>query len=320
MVLPSLEVAGAGGHWVEVSRAICPGEPSDETKQMMEGYEEYYAAAKDALKDGATAHDVHRAVAKGFVDRGFKLGHVTGHSIGMTMIEFPKIGEGDETELRDGHGLLDAPARDLAGRPRLPLHAGHLARDSRRRGPARGPADEDLQRDGGTCMTELAKPILPGEGGSDYERYLRTDDLLGAAEDARASGRTATSCSSRRCTRLRALAEARLERGRGGGRGWSGQTTSRRRYRLLRRASDCMKLVTAALDMLEHMSPWEYPRCARCSATAAASTRRGSARCGSVARRSARRSDAARGRAGRRSSRCTPRAASIEELYRSPSS
>jgi Xaa-Pro dipeptidase len=101
MVLPSLEIAGVGGHWVEVSRAICAGEPSAETAQMMEAYEEYYEAAKGALKDGATAHDVHRAVSRGFVDRGFKLGHVTGHSIGMTMIEWPKIGEGDETELRE---------------------------------------------------------------------------------------------------------------------------------------------------------------------------------------------------------------------------
>jgi Xaa-Pro aminopeptidase len=101
MVLPSLEVAGAGGHWVEVSRAICPGEPSDDSKRMLEAYEEYYDAAKTAIRDGATAHDVHRAVSKGFLDRGYKLGHVTGHSIGMTMIEFPKIGEGDETVLRE---------------------------------------------------------------------------------------------------------------------------------------------------------------------------------------------------------------------------
>src|SRR5207237_8287281 len=28
--------------------------------------------------------------------------------------------------------------------------------------------------------------------------------------------------------------------------------------RLLRRANDCFKLVTLALEMLEHMSPWEY--------------------------------------------------------------
>src|SRR5262249_5152190 len=102
MVLPSLEIAGPGGHWVEVSRAICAGQPSRETAQMLEAYEEYHAAAKGALRDGATAHDVHRAVARGFIDRGFILGHVTGHSIGMTMIEWPKIGEGDETELREG--------------------------------------------------------------------------------------------------------------------------------------------------------------------------------------------------------------------------
>jgi Xaa-Pro aminopeptidase len=40
------------------------------------------------------------AVSRGFHERGFHLGHVTGHSIGMTMIEFPKVGEGVEFELR----------------------------------------------------------------------------------------------------------------------------------------------------------------------------------------------------------------------------
>jgi Xaa-Pro aminopeptidase len=108
-VLPSLEVAGPGGHWVEVSRAICPGEPSDDTKRMLEAYEEYYAAAPAALRAGGTARDAHRAVAKGFVDRGYHLGHVTGHSIGMTMIEFPKIGEHDETELQAGMVLSMHP-------------------------------------------------------------------------------------------------------------------------------------------------------------------------------------------------------------------
>jgi Xaa-Pro aminopeptidase len=95
--VPSLEIAGPGGHWVEVSRAL--GKPSAEVSRMLEAYEEYYETAKGALRPGATAHDVHRAVSKGFTDRGYHLGHVTGHSIGMTMIEFPKIGEGVETEL-----------------------------------------------------------------------------------------------------------------------------------------------------------------------------------------------------------------------------
>jgi Xaa-Pro dipeptidase len=98
--IPSLEIAGPGGHWVEVSRAL--GTPTDEVKRMLEGYEEYFEAAKTALRPRATAHEVHRAVSKGFVDRGYHLGHVTGHSIGMTMIEFPKIGEGVETELEAG--------------------------------------------------------------------------------------------------------------------------------------------------------------------------------------------------------------------------
>jgi Xaa-Pro dipeptidase len=97
--IPSLEIAGPGGHWVEVSRAI--GSPTPEVTRMLEAYEEYFEAARQTLRPAATAHDVHRAVARGFHDRGFDLGHVTGHSIGMTMIEFPKIGEGVETELEE---------------------------------------------------------------------------------------------------------------------------------------------------------------------------------------------------------------------------
>jgi Xaa-Pro dipeptidase len=97
--IPSLEIAGPGGHWVEVSRAL--GAPNAEVERMNEAYDEYFEAARSALRPGATAHDAHRAVSKGFRERGYQLGHVTGHSIGMTMIEFPKIGEGVETELEE---------------------------------------------------------------------------------------------------------------------------------------------------------------------------------------------------------------------------
>jgi Xaa-Pro dipeptidase len=105
--IPSLEVAGPGGHWVEVSRAL--GTPNAEVERMNEAYDEYFEAAKAALRPAATAHDAHRAVSKGFVDRGFRLGHVTGHSIGMTMIEHPRIGEGEETELRENMVLSMHP-------------------------------------------------------------------------------------------------------------------------------------------------------------------------------------------------------------------
>jgi Xaa-Pro dipeptidase len=110
-VLPSLEVAGPGMHWVEVSRAVAAeGTPlSDDTKSMAEAYQEYFEAAPAAMKPRASCHDVHIAVSKGFLDRGYHLGHVTGHSIGMTMIEFPKVGEGVETELRENMVLSMHP-------------------------------------------------------------------------------------------------------------------------------------------------------------------------------------------------------------------
>jgi len=101
LMLYGLEITGPGGHWVEFSRPICAGQPSPDTLAAMEAYHEYYDAAKQTMKAGATAHDVHTAVSKGFHERGFQLGHVTGHSIGMTMIEHPRIGEGNETVLRE---------------------------------------------------------------------------------------------------------------------------------------------------------------------------------------------------------------------------
>ena len=102
-LLPSLEVAGPGMHWVELSRAIASRDAqlSGDTERMLDAYLEYFEAARGAMRPGATCHDVHRAVSNGFLDRGFHLGHVTGHSIGMTMIEFPKVGEGVETELAE---------------------------------------------------------------------------------------------------------------------------------------------------------------------------------------------------------------------------
>jgi Xaa-Pro aminopeptidase len=110
-VLPSLEVAGPGMHWVEVSRAIASHDAvlSDDTERMLEAYLEYFEAAPGAMRPGASCHDVHRAVSTGFTARGYHLGHVTGHSIGMTMIEFPKIGEGVETELAENMVLSMHP-------------------------------------------------------------------------------------------------------------------------------------------------------------------------------------------------------------------
>ena len=111
---------------------------------MLEAYRSTTIGERSAWA-GATAHDVHVAVAKPFRRRGFGLGHVTGHSIGMTMIEFPKIGEGVDVELQQDmvismHPHVLSPDQDLS------LHAGHVARDRRRRGAAGRATPQGLRR------------------------------------------------------------------------------------------------------------------------------------------------------------------------------
>ena len=103
-MLPSLEVAGPGMHWVEVSRAIAARDAVLSEDTRADGWRRTSSTSRRrgrAMRPGASCHDVHRAVSAGFTERGYHLGHVTGHSIGMTMIEFPKVGEGVETELAE---------------------------------------------------------------------------------------------------------------------------------------------------------------------------------------------------------------------------
>jgi Xaa-Pro dipeptidase len=95
-LLYGLEVAGPGGHWTEFSRLLAPRGIDDETRRLMDAYEEFHALVGENLKAGATADEVHRKCIKPFEGKGWRLGHVSGHSIGMTMIEFPRIGEGSD--------------------------------------------------------------------------------------------------------------------------------------------------------------------------------------------------------------------------------
>ena len=106
-------------------------------------------------------------------------------------------------------------------------------------------------------MSELAKPILPGTAGSDYERYLRTEELLAlqkTAEEWVHRDELLFQSVHQTSEIWLKLAWNEVEE--------AARLTSvdeiQAALRLLRRANDCFKLVTTALDMLEHMSPWEY--------------------------------------------------------------
>jgi tryptophan 2,3-dioxygenase len=104
---------------------------------------------------------------------------------------------------------------------------------------------------------ELLRPVLPGSGASDYERYLRTDELLalqkGPGEWAHRDELLFQSVHQTSEIWLK-LATCEVEEAarlvRAGDLGGA--------IRLVRRANDAIQLVTASLDMLTHLDPWEY--------------------------------------------------------------
>jgi tryptophan 2,3-dioxygenase len=110
-------------------------------------------------------------------------------------------------------------------------------------------------------VTDLAEdysqPVLPGKGASDYERYLRTDELLALQKTPeewvhRDELLFQTTHQSSELWLKLATADveeaARLVRGR----------DLPAAIRLLRRAAQCIVFITDQIHMLEHMSPWEY--------------------------------------------------------------
>ena len=104
---------------------------------------------------------------------------------------------------------------------------------------------------------DYSQPVLPGKGASDYERYLRTDELLALQKtpDEMVHRDELLFQTVHQSSELwLKLACFEVE-----------TATQHLRdkeiapaLRLLRRANDSLKIATQLLDMLEHMSPWEY--------------------------------------------------------------
>jgi tryptophan 2,3-dioxygenase len=104
---------------------------------------------------------------------------------------------------------------------------------------------------------DLRAPVLPGRGASDYERYLRTDELLSLQKPPEERVHhdellfQTVHQSSELWLKLGTTevdeAAALLE-----------QEQTAPAIRLLRRAVLCLQYVTTQLEMLNQMSPWEY--------------------------------------------------------------
>jgi tryptophan 2,3-dioxygenase len=108
-----------------------------------------------------------------------------------------------------------------------------------------------------TGLEDEFAPVLAGPGASDYERYLRTDELLSLQKPPDEQSHRdellfqVTHQSSELWLKLAwyevAAAVERMDE--------NGVAAA---LRLLRRSALCLRLVTEQLDMLEEMSPWEY--------------------------------------------------------------
>ncbi len=100
LMLYSLEITGANGYWVEFSRALIQAKPSKRTLEMKAAYPEAMENARLLMREGELASTVHRVVSDTFRRHGFSLGHLSGHSIGLTMLEHPAIGAKTDIELK----------------------------------------------------------------------------------------------------------------------------------------------------------------------------------------------------------------------------
>jgi Xaa-Pro dipeptidase len=101
LLLYSLEITGTGGYWVEFSRPLIRGKLSPRTQAMAEAYPQALESARKLMRAGELASTVHRAVAETFSKHGFALGHLSGHSIGTTMLEYPAIGAKSDVPLQE---------------------------------------------------------------------------------------------------------------------------------------------------------------------------------------------------------------------------
>src|SRR5260221_1482396 len=101
LLLYSLEVTGAGCYWVEFSRPLIRGKISPRTQAMADAYPEALEDARKLMRAGELASNVHHSVAEKFAKHGFALGHLSGHSIGTTMLEYPAIGAKSDVVLQE---------------------------------------------------------------------------------------------------------------------------------------------------------------------------------------------------------------------------
>jgi len=106
----SIEVTGPRGYWVELARVMSIGRsPSPTVRQMHQAILRAMEAGARAMRPGAKGRDVQQAVEDAASQYGYKAGHLTGHGIGIDVIEPPLIARKSEWTLEEGMVLSMHP-------------------------------------------------------------------------------------------------------------------------------------------------------------------------------------------------------------------
>lgn len=96
-LIVSLEITGPSGHWVEHSRMFCFGRRDEESERLAQTVADGIALGQEMMKPGAVATKIQEALEELASERGYQCGHLTGHSIGMDVIERPFIARQKKT-------------------------------------------------------------------------------------------------------------------------------------------------------------------------------------------------------------------------------
>lgn len=106
------------GYASDMTRTVAVGQPSQFQKDIYALTLEAQQAAFEAIKPGATAHDIDRA-ARFVIEKagyGEYFNHRLGHGIGMDVHEFPSIMEGNDLVLEEGMCFSVEPGIYIPGK------------------------------------------------------------------------------------------------------------------------------------------------------------------------------------------------------------
>ena len=91
ILIVSLEITGPTGHWVEHSRMFCFGQRDEEMEKLARLVAKGIEYAEQTMRPGVKVTDIQAELERMAEEAGASCGHLTGHGIGMDVIERPFV-------------------------------------------------------------------------------------------------------------------------------------------------------------------------------------------------------------------------------------